>query len=281
LFGYFILFFLVLIYNSGMKILCPNCKEQLINYEKTYKCKNNHCFDVAKEGYVNLILANMKKSKNPGDNVDMVRARADFLLGGYYEALSQEINKIINDKKAENILDVGCCEGYYTHRLDKHLMYPHNIIGLDISKDSVKFAARKDDCCKYLVASSKELPIEDSCVDVIINNFAPHNEDEFLRVLKPGGIVIKVTPAPEHLVGLKNLLFENVEIKEPSKVFEKFELIKDYVLDYEIDVEGENILNLLKMTPFYYKSSLNNHEKLKSVEILRTKVAFNIRIYKK
>lgn len=264
-----------------MNILCPNCKQVLQENEKVYKCANNHCFDIAKEGYVNLVIANKKKSKNPGDNIDMVRARQDFLLGGYYEPLSEEINKIINDHKGMNILDAGACEGYYTHRLDKHLMYPHKIVGLDISKDSIKYASRKDDNCFYLVASAVELPVEDNSIDVIINNFAPHSEEEFLRVLRPGGIVIKITPAPNHLLGLKQKLFDNVSIKESSKKFETINLAKEYTLEYEISVDGENIFNLLKMTPFYYKSSLSDHEKLKTLDSLTTKVAFDIRIYKK
>ena len=128
-----------------MKLLCPNCKQTLHRNEKFYKCPNNHCFDLSKEGYLNLIIANKKKSKNPGDNLEMVKARQDFLLGGYYEPLSDEINKIIHDFKSINILDVGACEGYYTHRLDKHLVYPHKIIGIDISKDSIRHASKKDD----------------------------------------------------------------------------------------------------------------------------------------
>ncbi len=264
-----------------MKILCPNCKEILQRNEKTYTCPNNHCFDIAKEGYVNLVVANKKKSKNPGDNVDMVRARQDFLLGGYYEPLSEEINKIINNNKSVNILDVGACEGYYTHRLDKHLMYPHTIIGIDISKDSIKYASRKDDSCNYIVGSAVDLPISSESVDAIINNFAPHSVEEFLRVLRPGGIVIKITPAPKHLLGLKEKLLDKVIIKESSKKFENINLIKEYTLEYDIEVKGEDIFNLLKMTPFYYKSSLNDHKKLQSVDVLKTKVAFDIRIYKK
>ncbi len=274
-------FYSLLIYNMSMKILCPNCNKPLIKNEKTYSCENNHSFDIAKGDYLNLILANMKKSKNPGDNKEMVDARRDFLQGGYYEKLSDEINKIIYQAKANSILDIGCCEGYYTHRLDKYLVYPHEIIGIDISKDSIRLASHKDDSCMYLVASSKKLPIENSSVDVIINNFAPHNIEEFGRVLKKGGILIKITPAPEHLIGLKQELFDKVSLKPASEILSGFKLISDYILAYDISVEGENILNLLKMTPFYYKSSLNNHEKLKNITKLTTKVAFNIRIYKK
>ena len=264
-----------------MKILCPNCKNILERCDNTYKCKNNHSFDIAKGDYINLILANQKMSKSPGDNAEMVKARQEFLGKGYYEPLSEEINKIISQGKFKNILDIGCCEGYYTHRLDKLLIYPHEIIGLDISKDSIRLASRKDDNCMYLVASCRELPIGDKSVDVIINNFAPHNEDEFNRVLTDDGIIIKVTPAQKHLLGLKEKLFDNVILKESSEPLKDLQLVKDYVLDYNISVVGEDILNLLKMTPFYYKSNFDCQNKLKGIDSLDTKVAFNIRIYKK
>ncbi len=269
------------VYNINMKILCPNCKSLLIEEAKLYRCQNNHCFDKAKEGYTNLILSNQKRSKNPGDNMDMVKARQEFLAQGYYEKLSQEINKLVQTYHAENILDIGACDGYYTHRLDKHLMYPHSIVGVDISKDSLKLASRRDDNCRYFVSSVKSLPIKSGDVDIIINNFAPHDETEFLRVLKDGGRIIKITPAPSHLLGLKEKLFDNVIIKSESKKLQGFEINKDYVLEYDIQVEGENIINLLKMTPFYYKTNFEEQAKLKELKTLNTKVAFNITVYQK
>ncbi len=264
-----------------MNIICPNCKEILEKTNNTYKCINNHSFDISKDGYTNLILANAKKSKNPGDNKEMCDARKRFLGAGYYECLSDEINRIIAQSHYEKILDVGCCEGYYTHRLDKYLVYPHQIIGIDISKDSIKLASKKEDNCEYIVASSKSLPIQNSSVDVIINNFAPHNEEEFLKVLKNGGIVIKVTPAPKHLLGLKEQLFDKVIIKETPSKLEGFEVKKDYELSYEIEVQKEHILDLLTMTPFYYKTTEEEKTKLTTLDTLKTLVCFNLTIYQK
>lgn len=264
-----------------MKLLCPNCKNILTENDHVYRCSMGHSFDISKEGYVNLIISNAKKTKNPGDNKLMTTARRDFLSRGYYERLSDEINKIVYAEKAINVLDIGASEGYYTYRLDKHLVYPHKIIGIDISKDSIKLASKKQDDCLYIVASTRALPIEDASVDIIINNFAPADESEFLRVLKSGGKIIKITPAPQHLIGLKQKLFENVIIKDNSKKFENFSIIKDYTLEYDITVNKDDIMNLFRMTPFCYKTSPNDINKLLSLESLDTKVSFNITIYKK
>lgn len=82
--------------NIDNKILltCPICGENLEKESeiKVYKCKNNHSYDIAKQGYVNLLISNMKRSKNPGDSKDMVLARIDFLRRGFYKNISDEIN---------------------------------------------------------------------------------------------------------------------------------------------------------------------------------------------
>lgn len=264
-----------------MRFLCPNCKQFLTKIDNTYKCPNGHSFDISKEGYTNLIISNAKKTNNPGDNKEMCLARKDFLNAGYYKGLSDEINAIIHKKHAQNIIDVGCCEGYYTHILDKYLLYPHTIVGIDISKDSIKLASKKQDNCSYIVGSVKDIPVEDNSVDVIINNFAPHNIPEFCRVLKDDGILIKVTPAKEHLLGLKQVLFDNVILKDAEDYLQGLEVVENKVLTYNIDVTEDNIFNLLKMTPFYYKSNIENQGKLKMIKALSTLVSFRIVIYKK
>ena len=116
--------------NSNDKLLlCPVCKECLAkdSSSKTYKCSNNHSYDIAKEGYVNLLISNQKRSKNLGDSKEMVLARIDFLNRGYYKVLSDKINQIIaealGNKKNDkiNILDLGCGEGYYLVNLKKYM----------------------------------------------------------------------------------------------------------------------------------------------------------------
>jgi len=70
-------------------LICPNCKSALHRSDKVLICENGHSFDVAKEGYVNLLLANRKKSLNPGDNKIMMNAREAFLSIGFYDFLME------------------------------------------------------------------------------------------------------------------------------------------------------------------------------------------------
>ena len=156
----------------------------------------NHCYDRAKSGYVNLIPIGKKRSKIPGDNKDMIRARVDFLSAGYYQPLSDAINanaiKLLKDVKHPVVLDAGCGEGYYTHRLYDALTENGKkvkLFGTDISKFGLEAAGKHHAAngITYAAASSFEIPLPDHCVDLLVCIFSPYAEKEFLRVLKPGG----------------------------------------------------------------------------------------------
>ena len=92
-----------------MNILCPVCKKILYPQEKSCRCENGHCFDYAKEGYLNL---NLHNSRNTGDNQEMIRARKRFLEKGYYSFLRDAVNDLLDEDDA--LIDLACGEGYYT-----------------------------------------------------------------------------------------------------------------------------------------------------------------------
>ena len=93
---------------------CPICRAPLTREEKTYTCPNRHCYDISKEGYVNLLPANRKHAKDPGDDKGMTDARNRFLEGGYYSPLREQLCRLIVERRPETLLDSGCGEGYYT-----------------------------------------------------------------------------------------------------------------------------------------------------------------------
>jgi 23S rRNA (guanine745-N1)-methyltransferase len=55
---------------------------------KGYYCTSKHHFDLVKEGYLNLLPAQHKKSKEPGDSRAMMRARRNFLKAGFYQSMA-------------------------------------------------------------------------------------------------------------------------------------------------------------------------------------------------
>ncbi|MEG2697007.1 MAG: methyltransferase domain-containing protein, partial [Cetobacterium sp.] len=109
--------------------------------EKKYICEGNHNYDISKYGHVNLLLSNQKNSKIPGDSKEMVLSRKNYLEKGYYQGISEAVNRAVEknlgEKKEIKILDIGCGEGYYTNRLKtmlENLNIKNDIVGIDISK---------------------------------------------------------------------------------------------------------------------------------------------------
>lgn len=275
-------------------LLCPVCKENLIKdtLNKTYKCKNNHTYDIAKEGYVNLLISNQKRSKNPGDSKEMVLARIDFLSKGYYKKLSDKINeKIIeyltqNSKEEFNIMDLGCGEGYYLINLKNYMDEKNikaNYYGIDVSKEAVKYAGKTNKDCVWAVGNNFNILASDKSIDCILSVFSPIDIDECNRVLKDDGIFIRVLPRTNHLIELRNIIYSEVHLNE--KVYKASDEDNEYVeesnVTFDIELNKEEILSLLKMTPHYWKSTPENKEKLDSYESLLITIDMRIGVFQK
>lgn len=258
-------------------IICPNCKTELIKIDKTYKCINNHSFDISKEGYVNLLI----NKSNAGDNLNMIKARIAFLEKGYFDLLLNgllfEIESLnLNDSK---IIDLGCADGYYTNSISKK--HP-KIIGFDISKDAIKLASKHHKNILFIVASAKDLPLSNKSVDIILNIFAPHFIDEYMRVLNDDGFLIKVTPNKNHLLELKEALYEEAYLTKEKPLEESsIEIYKSKDITYKVNILDDDIQNLLLMTPYFYTTSKDDINKLSKIKNLELTLDFNITIYKK
>lgn len=269
--------------------LCPICKEKLNKTENSYRCASNHSFDIARQGYVNLLPVNKKHSDNPGDSKDMVLSRREFLESGKYECFSDKLNEVVlslfNDSQNLSILDCGCGEGYYDGRLMEKLdksKINYEFFGFDISKEAVRFAAGKYKNAQFFVGSCFNMPLENEGFDLAINVFAPMVESEFGRVLKKGGSLIYAVPGKNHLMGLKKVLYENTyENEEKHTEYDGFEFIDRYSVKNTIIVEGEEAVNLFKMTPYYYKTEKSAAEKIRDYGKIETEIHFDFLVYKK
>ncbi len=264
--------------------ICPVCKSVLTEQESKYSCLNNHCFDKAKQGYVNLLMSQQSSQKRHGDDKLMVKSRRDFLNNGYYSALSQEICEVINRIKSKDtvLFDIGCGEGYYTSQIKTECGISETY-GIDISKNALQYASKMDKSIKYAVASAFQLPFAENSADIVLNIFAPCAYDEFNRVLNKDGFLVKVVPLSEHLWELKKAIYDKPYKNKPEiKNDELFTLSDSVELKYQIILENkDDIYNLFTMTPYYYKTSKEDTEKLLKLESLTTTVHFAIEIYKK
>lgn len=273
-------------------LCCPVCKEVLLKEDRVFRCNKNHVYDIAKEGYVNLLLAQKKNSKDPGDSKEMIDARKNFLSKGYYHPLALGINNCLrglitgNSLDNINILDAGCGEGYYLDRLSQELQEYSNLAfyGLDISKAGVRLAAKKNKNISFAVGSIFDMPIKSQSIDCLLSIFAPIAEQEFTRVLKPNGKALIVSPGAHHLYGLKKLLYENPYLNDEDKVsFDNLAILDKIRVGYDFKlVSREDINNLILMTPYYWNTDMSKIvDLINEVDELETKADFIISVYHK
>lgn len=255
-------------------IICPVCKKPLEKQDKTYKCINMHNFDISKEGYINLYL---KKSQNSGDEKEMIKARNDFLSNDFYNFLRKELNDIIVSYDTVNFVDLACGEGYYTNYFDVE-----NKIGIDLSKNGLKIASKKDKKTTYILSSIFNTPIESNSVDTVLTCFAPIAKEEIKRILKTNGYFLLVRPNVLHLNELRNVVYDNPydNIVEDIKI-DGLTKIKQYSISNKETLNNDQLLSLFKMTPYYHTTSEKDKEKLNFINELSLTFDFVISIYKK
>ncbi|RYV04052.1 23S rRNA (guanine(745)-N(1))-methyltransferase [Shewanella sp. OPT22] len=267
-----------------MSYICPLCSNLLQLEGRTWRCENNHCFDKAKEGYVNLLPVQKKSSKDPGDNKLMMQARREFLEAGHYQHLSDRVNELfIQYLKSESptLLDLGCGEGYYTGRLSQACP-DMRINGLDISKTAIRLASKRNKSLEFCVASAFDLPFASSNFDAVLRIYAPSAPEELSRVVNENGLLLTVSPGPRHHWFLKTLIYQSPEEHDESdSIIKGFERIHTERLETAMSLSGSrDIENFLNMTPYAWKLTKTQKNEL-SDSGLECELDFKIQIFKK
>jgi 23S rRNA (guanine745-N1)-methyltransferase len=233
---------------------CPLCQSPLSLTSKQYRCHQNHSFDIAKEGYVNLLPVQQKNSKAPGDNKAMIQARRDFLHAGWYQPLADAVVKMLQPLGIKQLLDLGCGEGYYSSHIQQAL--PHcQLYGIDISKNAVKLAAKANKQIQFSVASAYKLPFLDNAFDGIVRIYAPSTADELSRVLKSGGHLVTVTPGPEHLFEIKQAVYTEPRLHDDAIAsIDGFSHQQRQRLSFSLHfTQPADVLALIQMVPLAWK----------------------------
>jgi 23S rRNA (guanine745-N1)-methyltransferase len=264
---------------------CPVCKSDLIGGEKRYACANNHSFDIARQGYVNLLLSSHMPSKAPGDNAQMIADRHAFLEMGFYKPLRNKIVERLAQAQLtcpheQNILDLGCGEGYYTAAL---VALNRHIYALDISKPALTVAAKRERAISWCVGTSRALPFHDSSLDVVINIFCRPHFAEIKRVLYENGILLIASAGPNHLHELRDLLYEKVyenKKTESSEISaEGFTLTHSEILDYSFTLHGKAIVQLARMTPHFWRAPAERRAQLENIDELTLRAEFALQTF--
>lgn len=284
-------------------LICPICQSPLNTGEKTWQCtgdnttnnsqQKQHSFDVAKQGYVNLLPVQHKKSKNPGDTEQSIQARTRFLSANFYLPLREKLQQLCQNFIDKNSvwLDIGCGEGFYTQGFLS--LNPATLIALDISKPAVMATAKTLKTLKAnfpntqtvtIVASASQVPLADNSVNVITSIFSPILPQEFHRLLGENGKVVIAKPAQHHLYQMRQGLFDEVVPHDSDKFIDEmspfFALTDEQNVNYEIEVTAEQLADLVTMTPYTYRARPANRqalmEKCEREKMMTLKVDFVI-----
>ena len=224
-----------------MSFSCPLCHAPLTHSDKSYTCPQGHQFDMAKEGYVNLLPVQHKRSRDPGDSAEMMQARRAFLDAGHYLPLRETVAQMLNDilpGSATAMLDIGCGEGYYTARFAGIAREKGALtFGLDVSKVAIRAAAKR---YADVTPGPRHLMELKGLIYDEVRLHAPHSEQ---------------------LAG--------------------FTLKQEQTVAYEMKLKGEEATALLQMTPFAWRAKPEVWEALALQSIFNCQTDFSIHVWQR
>ena len=108
-----------------------------------------------------------------------------------------------------------------------------------------------------------KLPLADQSVDIILDIYSPANYQEFKRVLKPGGKLIKVVTASEHVAELRQAAKEQLSKQSYSnqKILDHFgQAFTVFDISHTSQTSPatqEQLLDFAQMTPLFFHVDLN------------------------
>jgi 23S rRNA (guanine745-N1)-methyltransferase len=275
-------------FTSHPALRCPLDHQPLLQHGASLQCPEGHNFDIARQGYVNLLSAQDKRSKDPGDSKAMIAARREFLGAGYYQhlanAVCQTLEPLLTDDAT--LVDAGCGEGYYLQQLEQHLGAQSRpvpaLIGFDISKWAVQSAARAQ-AVTWLVASNRHIPLADRSADVVLSLFGFPRYDSFRRILKPGGRLLVVEAGPQHLIELRQVIYATVKVPaSPDQGAAEQAGLRATTrqsLKFTTPTLGSAAIGqLLTMTPHLYRASSDGKVRAAALEQLQLTVDVVVKV---
>lgn len=269
--------------DAPLSYRCPLCQQPLNSNPKGFDCSKGHHFDRARSGYLNLLPVQHKASKAPGDNPDMVKARQHFLGQGHYQPIADALLALGAQVAPRQLLDLGCGEGFYSHQLAQGLPRSQ-VYGLDISKAAIQQASKQYQGPQWLVASSKQLPFFDQQLDLISCVFAFYQVEELKRCLAAGGHFIWVHPGPRHLWQARAQLYDQVQIKDkglPEDLQRAFLWQESMTVEYRLDLNAEDSLALLQMTPHYWRASRDKRLRMHGQGLSQVEISIELFLLQK
>jgi len=273
---------------AAANLACPIDGLPIEAQEGQRRCASGHSYDMAREGYCNLLVVQHKASRDPGDSKDKVAARRRFLELGHFEPIADRTFEAARSCIAEatgsafTIVDAGCGEGYYLDRLARLAAGSPDIAtvalaGIDVSKWAIKSAARRKAPVTWLVANNRQPPFLPGSVDLMLCLFGFPVWEGFRKVQKPGDHALLVEPAADHLIELRQIIYPTVNRSPPPPLAAAeaagYRLQREEGLRYCATLTGsETIQDLLAMTPHAHRVPQERRNALAELSILSVTV---------
>lgn len=239
---------------------CPICQAAIqIKDLKSMVCKNQHTFDFTKQGYVNMTTHAIKTKYDKALFESRRKISEDHRF--FYpvsELLAQKISQYMKDKNM-TIVDMGCGEGSQLSDINDILTQVYHKqavnIGVDLAKEGILTAAKYDDAPMWLVADLAYSPFSKQQFDVVLNILSPSNYEEFTRILKDDGFIMKVVPQHHYLQELRKAIFADTDKQTYSnkdtveRFKQSFELVEKVDICYTVTLQQDALQALIQMTP--------------------------------
>ncbi len=234
---------------------CTVCRESVLLTDGSLACPDRHTFDVARQGYVNLLG---HASPANADTAGMVAARDRFLSAGHYDPITDVVAAFV--PHAPRMVEVGAGTGHHLARILDHLPHAHGLAA-DVSVPATRRAAKTHPRMAAVVADTwAGLPLSDGAVDAVLCIFAPRNPAEFARVLANNGVVVVVLPQADHLQELRasHGLLDVGEDKLERLVQSArghLEPVSSIDIAYDLDLTADQATDLIAMGPNAFHGS--------------------------
>lgn len=269
-------------------LACPLDGGPLLSNGATWRCVAGHSFDIASQGYANLLPVQNKRSRDPGDSKEMVAARRRFLDTGCYQPIAAAVSRAaladLPPGGAASCLDAGCGEGYYLRQLAAAAGKGQTLalLGLDISKWAVLSAAKQEKRVTWVVGSNANLPVLPGTLDRVLCMFGFPVHAEFARALKRGGRLLQVDAGPDHLRELRQIIYPSLKPERlaESKAPKGFVTLSAETVRYPLELVGaEQIADLLAMTPHLYRATAEGRARAAALTALPVTVQVRLTLF--
>ncbi|WP_368653722.1 putative RNA methyltransferase [Ornithinibacillus sp. 4-3] len=269
------------------KLRCPICEEQVQVVElRSLQCANNHSFDFAKQGYINML---MRSVKTPYDKALFASRQEVIRETNLYTKLHASVADILKTHltKEITILDAGCGEGSHLEQIMKKSDLNNMLgIGIDIAKEGVLRAAKHYHHAIWLVGDLANAPLANQSCNAIINILSPANYQEFKRILSEEGIVVKVIPGKNYFRELREALYaddkQTYSNEDTVELFEnQFQLIEHMHVQTTESISEQELEHLINMSPLAWNIEEGEKDQLRKHGIDQLTIDLEILVGKK